>query len=266
MTRTALVTGASGGLGEAFVDLLARQGYRLMIAARNADQLNRVAGLATARHQADVSVIIVDLSRHDAGEIIRRELAAHDFSPDVVINNAGFGKLGQATALDRAEQVNMVDLNVRCATDLTLRFLPGMIKRGRGGILNVASLAGYMPGPYMAVYYASKNYLVAFSEALHTELKGTGVTVSALCPGIVNTGFQARAGMEGSRMVKWLPGMSAADVAAAGWEGFTRGERVIIPGTMYRISGPLARMSPRALLLPVVAWIQRPNKQDPAGG
>ncbi len=261
--KSALVTGASGGIGEAFVSLLAEQGYTLMIVARNADQLNRVAALATATYMADVTVVEADLSRHDAGEIIAREMAARKFSPDVVINNAGFGKMGPAAEIGRADQVNMVDLNVRCATDLTLRFLPDMIRRGRGGVLNVASLAGFMPGPNMATYYATKNYLVAFSEALHTELRATGVTVSALCPGVVETRFQARAGMEESRVAKWLPKMSAREVATAGWEGFTRSERVIIPGTMNKISAPLTRMVPRSLLLPVIAYLQQPKSAKP---
>jgi short-subunit dehydrogenase len=257
--RFALVTGASGGIGEALVDLLAAEGYEIMIVARNADQLNRVAGLATARYEAHVIPITLDLSRHDAGDIIAREMAARGFSPDVVINNAGFGKLGKAHEIARIDQVNMVDLNVRCLTDLTLRFLPDMLARGRGGVLNVASLAGFMPGPYMATYYASKNYAITFSKALAAELKGTGVSVSALCPGPVLTGFQARAGMENSWLNKIMRPMPIEAVAEAGWEGFKRGERVIVPGTMNKIVTPLTRLVPDTLLLPAIAFIQKPR-------
>ena len=257
--KFALITGASGGLGEAFVNLLAGEGYELMIAARNSDQLHRVAGLAVTRFTAKVSPVVIDLSRHDAGEIIAREMAARQFSPDVVINNAGFGKLGNATSIARSDQLNMVDLNVRCVTDLTLRFLPDMLKRGRGGVLNVASMAGFMPGPYMAVYYASKNYIVSFSQALSAELKGTGVTVSTLCPGVVSTGFQARAGMTGSWLTKLVRPTPIEGVVEAGWEGFKRGERIIVPGTVNRVLAPLARIAPHSIVLPAIAYLQRPR-------
>ncbi len=259
--RHALITGASGGIGEAFVNLLAQEGYRLVIAARNADQLNRVTALAVTNYQADVTPVDVDLSRHDSGEILARAMAAKNFSPDVVINNAGFGKLGAAHSIDRAEQLNMVDLNVRCATDLSLRFLPEMLQRKRGGILNVASLAGFMPGPNMAVYYATKNYLVAFGEAIATELKGTGVSVSTLCPGVVITGFQARAEMEDSLLTKLMPKQSAQEVALAGWEGFKRGERIIVPGAFNKIAAHLSRITPRSISLPVINRLQKLQNQ-----
>ena len=257
--RFALITGASGGIGEAFVNLLASEGYEIMIVARNADQLNRVAGLATARYEAHIIPITLDLSRHDAGDMIAREMSARDFSPDVIINNAGFGKLGKAAEIARIDQVNMVDLNVRCLTDLTLRFLPDMLARGRGGVLNVASLAGFMPGPYMATYYATKNYAITFSQALASELKGTGVTVSALCPGPVLTGFQGRAGMENSWLTKIMRPMPVEAVAEAGWEGFKRSERIIIPGTLNRIAVPLTKIVPDSLLVPAIAFIQKPR-------
>ncbi len=178
-------------------------------------------------------------------------------SPANVINNAGFGLAGPSAALDRDEQLGMIDLNVRALTELSLAFSDSLV-RHRGGILNVASIAAFLPGPGMAVYYASKAYVLSFSEALHGELSPRGVRVTALCPGPVTTGFQARAGLRpggtGDQGVLALP---ARRVAEIGYDGFVRGQRVVVPGIGNRIAVFFTRLMPHALLLPIVAGRMR---------
>ncbi len=259
--KLALITGASGGIGEAFAKLLAAEGYRLVIAARNDDQLNRVAGVLNTKYQASVSPVALDLSDPDAGETLENELKARNFSPDVIINNAGFGKHGHSGDIPIDEQVNMIDLNIRCLSDLTLRFLPAMLERKRGGILNVASLAAFMPGPYMPVYHASKSYVLSFTQALASEYAGSGVTISALCPGIVQTGFQARAGMEGLRVLKFVPGPPVDEVAAIGWERFKHGDTIIIPGMINKIIVHTVRFMPRRLVASAFRLAVKPTAQ-----
>jgi short-subunit dehydrogenase len=168
----------------------------------------------------------------------------------VVVNNAGFGLIGPMAELSRNEQLQMIDLNVRVLTDLTLHFLPAMVARKAGGIINVASIAGFMPGPMMAVYFATKNYVVSFGDALNSELRGSGVTLTTLCPGTVKTGFQARAGQNerGSTL-------SAFDVASQGWAGFKAKRRVVIPGIFNQLVAYGLRAMPRRLSLPFIKQV-----------
>lgn len=250
--KLALVTGASGGIGEAFAHLLAEYGYRLVIVARNEGALNRVAGIVTSRFATSVLPISLDLSEAHAGAALSKELAGRGLEPEVIVNNAGYGRIGPAVELPLDDQIGMVDVNVRTLTDLTLRFLPRLVERATGGVINVASLAGYMPGPNMAVYYATKAYVLSLSEALAAELQGTGVTVTALCPGAVVTGFQARAGMEDLPAYRRAPKKSAEEVARAGWDGFRRGERVVLPGTTTALTAWALQLTPHRLLLPIV--------------
>ena len=179
-----------------------------------------------------VHVIALDLNEAGAVEALMAEMASRNLVPAIVINNAGFGLVGPSAELSRDEQLRMIDLNVRVLTDLTLRFLPAMVASKSGGIINVASIAGFMPGPMMAVYFATKNYVLSFSDALSSELRGTGVTMTTLCPGTVKTGFQARAGQNerGSTL-------SAFDVASQGWAGFKAKRRVVIPGILQSDDG-----------------------------
>ena len=171
MRGRVLITGASGGIGEAFAVLLASEGYSLGLVARNEGELNRVKGVISARHEVEVDVFPIDLGLPDSGERLAASLEQRGFSPRHSINNAGFGLAGNAVDLARDEQLRMIDLNVRALTDLTLRFLPSMIQRRSGGIINVASVAGFMPGPGMAVYFATKAYVLSFSDALSEELR-----------------------------------------------------------------------------------------------
>jgi short-subunit dehydrogenase len=260
-SRLVLITGASGGIGEAFAHLLAGDNCDLVLTARNDSELNRVRGLIVARHpERRVTVIAGDLSRPESGSVLESELIQRGLAPDVVINNAGFGLAGPAARASRSDQINMIDLNVRTLTELTLRFLPAMVARKTGGILNVASTAAFMPGPNMAVYYATKAYVLSFTEALWAELEGTGVTVTALCPGPVRTGFQERAQMRNSRLLQRFLTLPVEEVADAGWEGFKQKRRVVIPGYLNLASGYAGRYLPRWSVLPTIRAMQRREK------
>ena len=200
--------------------------------------------------------MVSDLGEPGAADRILAALADEGARVTELVNNAGFGLTGDAALLDRAEQVAMIDLNVRALTDLTLACLPA-IRSAKGGILNVASTAAFQPGPGMAVYYATKAFVLSFSEALWEELRGEGVRVTALCPGPTATGFQARARMD-ARLLDVVRPMSSAAVARAGADGFLRGDRVVVPGLMNKVTAALGPLAPRRLLLPLVGRLQRP--------
>ncbi len=259
--RRALITGASGGIGEAFARILADEGWELALVARNEEQLHRVAGVLRAKYRIEAHVIVLDLARADAGEALQEALEERGFAPDVVINNAGFGLCGAAVELPVAEQLAMIDVNARALADLTLRLVPGMLARGRGGgVLNVASLAGFMPGPGMAVYFATKAFVLSFSEALAEELKDKGITISAFCPGPVRTSFLDRSGVRKTWMSRLLVPMKVDKAAWAGWQGFKEGGRVIVPGVSGHLFAAGARIMPRALLRKIAAFLLRPRK------
>ena len=248
--KLALITGASGGIGEAFGHVLAAEGYDLVLVARRDQELHRVKGVITSKLPVAVHVMALDLNETGAVETLIAEMASRNLVPAIVINNAGFGLVGPMAELSRDEQLRMIDLNVRVLTDLTLRFLPAMVAKKSGGIINVASVAGFMPGPMMAVYFATKNYVLSFSDALSSELRGTGVTMTTLCPGTVKTAFQARAGQNerGSTL-------SAYDVASQGWAGFKAKRRVVIPGFFNQMTAYGLRITPRRLSLPFIKQI-----------
>ncbi len=245
---TVLITGASSGIGEAFAHVAAGEGHPLILVARGEAELHRVRGVVIARYAVPVSIIVLDLGKPGAGDMLANELEARKLTADIVINNAGFGLIGKAADLAREEQLRMIDLNVRSLTDITLRFLPQMIAKGSGGVINVASTAGFMPGPNMAVYFASKAFVVSFTDALHEETKGTGVTCTTLSPGPVETDFQRRAGMKQARALS----KSAMAVAQAGWAGFKEGERLVVPGAMNKLAAYALRAAPRRVILPVI--------------
>jgi uncharacterized protein len=260
-SKLALITGASKGIGEAFAQLLAEEGYRLVIVARNEGELNRVAGVLTSKCEASVLPIGLDLCDPYAGAALAKELQGRELVPDVIINNAGFGLNGPAAELPLDDQLAMIDVNVRGLTDLSLRFLPALIGgEGHRGIINIASLSSYMPGPNMAVYYAAKAFVLSFSEALAAEVKEAGVTVTAVCPGPVPTGFQARAGIEELKAYQWAPKRSARYVAQAGWRGFLRGDRVVLPGLETRLGALASRFLPHRLMLPLAGSALRARK------
>ena len=206
-----IITGASAGIGLELAKVFARNGHRLVLVARRKDKLDALADEIAAGGQPRPEVIALDLSVAGVADKLAQELASRNLEAGTIVNNAGFGLTGQAAALPRAEQLAMVDLNVRALTELSLAFVDSLA-RHKGGILNVASLASFLPAPGMAVYYATKAYVLSFSEALHVELRKKGVRVTALCPGPVPTEFQARAGLEVPQRGGLLE-LSAAEVA-----------------------------------------------------
>ena len=257
--RRALITGASGGIGEAFARLLAEEGWQIAIVARREEELHRVAGVLRATHQAEVLPIPLDLTEPQAGARLQENLSERRFSPDVLINNAGRGLTGAASELPLEDQLAIIDLNIRAATELALRFLPAMAERGRGGILNVASLAAFMPGPHMAVYFASKAYLLSFSEALAEEMAAAGLTISAFCPGPVRTGFQHLSGMERTLLARLFPAMRPPAAARAAWQGFKEGRVVLTPGLSGTMAAFSLRFAPRALARKIAAIGLKPR-------
>ncbi len=245
-----VITGASAGIGVALAHIFARNGYELALVARRQDRLQKLADQIAATGAAKPIVIVVDLALPGAAQTIGAALAAQGAEPQYMVNNAGFGLVGVAAALDRDEQLPMIDLNVRALTDLSLAFVDSM-ERHKGGMLNVGSMAGFLPGPGMAVYYATKAYVLSFSEGLHSELKARGVRVTVLCPGPVPTEFAARAGI-GSGMAPGILTQSAETVAQAGYDGLMRGRRLVVPGLANKLVTILIRLVPRRLLLKAV--------------
>jgi short-subunit dehydrogenase len=242
-----LITGASAGIGAALARVFARNGHELALVARREPHLASLADEIAATSRPRPHIVPIDLGPPGAADRLAEELRGRGIEPDIVVNNAGFGLMGPAAALDRIEQLAMIDLNVRLVTDLSLRFLDSLERR-RGGILNIGSVAGFMPGPDLAVYHATKAYVISFSEALHWELKSKGVRVTALCPGPVETEFQARAKMP----LDYFPTLlkrSAARVAEEGYAGLMRGQRLVVPGVTNKIATFLPRIVPRALTL-----------------
>ena len=252
--RVTLITGASAGIGTELARVFASNGHRVALVARRADRLKTLSGEITAAGGAAPIVISCDLEQSDAGDKIAGALAAEGVEVEFVVNNAGFGLFGNAIEMDRLEQLGIIALNIRAVTDLSLRFSDQLI-RHRGGILNVGSIAGFLPGPGMAVYYASKAYVLSFSEALRRELAPRGVRVTVLCPGPVPSEFQARAG--------FAPGfdsavlnMSSSDVAQAGYRGLMANKRAVLPGFGIKIVPFLLRLFPRGFILGAVGLLQ----------
>ena len=242
-----LITGASTGIGAALARVFARNGHALVLTARREAQLDVVADAISKDGHARPQVITADLATSEGVEELAETLRARGLEPAFVVNNAGFGLFGEAVKLGSASQLAMVDLNVRTLTDLSLRFIAS-VRRHRGGILNVASLAGFVPGPGMAVYHATKAYVATFTQALHQELSPDGVRVCALCPGPVATDFFERAGVSRAYFPRLLF-RSASSVAGKGYEALMNGECVVVPGTINRIVASLPNLLPRSLLL-----------------
>jgi len=253
---TALVTGASSGIGLELVQLFARDGYRVVMVARGAEKLREIGKDLELRMGALATVVAADLSDPDAPPAIFRRVEDEGIEVDVLVNNAGYGTYGHFSETDVVEELKMIQVNVTALTHLTKLFLPGMIRRKRGAILNVASTAAFQPGPLMAAYYATKAYVLSLSEALANELEATGVTVTALCPGPTKTGFQAGAKMEASRLVRGPWVMDAARVARAGYDGMRRGKTIVIPGLANKLLAQSVRFTPRRMVTRIVRQMQ----------
>jgi len=256
LTGTALITGASSGIGLELAKLFARDGYELVLVARRAERLEELGRELTQVHGVRCHAISADLADPDAAAEIARRLDRAGLAVDVLVNNAGFGVLGPLATTEPETARRMIRVNIEALTQLTRLLLPGMLARRRGRILNVASTAGFAPGPLMAVYYATKAYVISFSEALAEELRGTGVTVTVLCPGPTRTEFQEVAHMETARLFR-LPGvMDAPAVARAGYAGLMRGKRMVVPGLINRALPLVIRLSPRGLVTRVARLFQ----------
>jgi hypothetical protein len=257
MQPVCLITGASAGIGAALARVFAQNRHALVLTARREVQLEALAGKIAAAGQLRPHVIAADLAAPDGPAHLADVMHAAGLEPAIVVNNAGFGLLGEAANLDRAQQLAMIDLNVRALTDLSLRWLDS-ITRHRGGILNVASIAGFLPGPGMAVYHATKAFVLSFTEALHEELKADGLKVCALCPGPVETEFNKRAGAPNDYFPHILD-RSAEQVARDGYAGFMGGHRVVVPGMPNRIMTLLPRLLPTGVMLAVTRarWRRR---------
>lgn len=244
--ETALITGASSGIGLDLARLMAPE-FDLIITARTQSKLEQIAQELQSGKGSHVHVIPADLARAEAPDTIFAEVTRRGLRVDALINNAGFGSYGLFAATDLRTQLEMIQVNIAALTQLTKLFLPAMLERKHGRIMNVASTAGFQPGPLMAVYYATKAYVISFSEAIANELKGTGVTVTCLCPGATATEFAARADMEKSRLFK-MGKMKSVDVARAGYKAMMRGKTTVITGGMNRLLAESVRFSPRKLV------------------
>jgi short-subunit dehydrogenase len=241
-----LITGASSGIGRELARFFARDGFALVLVSRSAERLAPVVGELRDAYGASVTTIPADLGKPGEIERLLSTLAASDIRVDVLVNNAGFGGAGRfaETALDRER--DMIALNVEAVVTLTKRLLPAMLENRRGRILNVASTAAFQPGPFQAVYFATKAFVLSFSEAIAEELRDTGVTVTTLCPGPTETGFAARAGFRSSPMMGAR--MDARSVAEVAYTATLRGERMVVPGVVNKVHAQAVRLTPRRLL------------------
>jgi uncharacterized protein len=252
--RVTLITGASAGIGKELARVFAANGHRVVLVARREDRLTKLADEIMALGGPRPMVIPCDLEQPDAGDKIEAALATEGVEVEFVVNNAGFGLSGNAIEIDRAAQLNMIAVNIRALTDLSLRFAESLI-RHRGGILNVSSIAGFLPGPGMAVYYASKAYVLSFTEALRRELAPRGVRVSVICPGPVPSEFQARAGVKPG-LDSVILNVSASNVAQLGYRGLMANKRAVLPGFGIRAVPILLRLFPRGFILAAVGRVQ----------
>jgi short-subunit dehydrogenase len=256
--KNALITGASSGLGLELAKLFARDGYSLILVARRRDRLEAIAAELSARYPAiQVSVIDADLGLPGAGESLFRKVKALGLDVTFLVNNAGIGLNGAFRNVSAAKDLQMFDLNARTLLELTHFFLPEMIERKNGSILNVGSTAGFQPGPYMATYYASKAFVNSLSEALHEELKGTGVSCTVLAPGATATEFAKVAGMENSALFSSSPVATSTDVALYGYRAMMAGKAMAVPGLRNRALVQSLRVSPRFLVRKIAGAMNR---------
>jgi short-subunit dehydrogenase len=257
--QTALITGASYGIGLDLAECFAKDGYNIILTARSADALKQAADKLSTQYKITATPIALDLGAHGGGTKLAQEIAAKGLNVDVLVNNAGYGIAG---AMDRSraeEQLGMVDLNVRALLELTQIYWPSMLKSKRGGVLNVASTAAFQPGPLMATYYASKAFVLSLSEALWKEAEGTGVHVSCLCPGPTVSKFRERAGTGKTKLSEAGAAMPSMTVAKQGYRGFQKNTRVVITGLRNRILAGATAYLPRTTLLGIVKNLQSPK-------
>lgn len=249
--KTALITGASLGIGRELAKLFANDGCNLVLVARNASRLAQFADQLQMEFSIAARSFPLDLAATAAPQFLFDQLAREEIAVDMLVNNAGFGRLGPFAGIPIEESLGQITLNVTALTHLTRLFLPAMLARKSGRILNVASTAGFQPGPMMAVYYATKSYVISFSEALAEEVRGTGVTVTCLCPGVTDTEFQKRAGTEGTTLFRRQRPMDAATVARGGYRAMMQGKPLLISGLKNWLLAESLRIAPRRLVTAV---------------
>jgi uncharacterized protein len=252
--QTVLITGASGGIGYELAKLFARDHYNLVLVARSADKLAQVATELEA-HNVTIKTIALDLAQIPAPKFLFDQLQVERISVDFLINNAGFGAYGEFAEMPIDEILGQISLNIIALTELTRLFLPSMIARRSGRIMNVASTAGFQPGPLLAVYYATKAYVISFSEAIANELHDSGVTMTCFCPGATHTGFASRAGTEKSRLFKAFGAMNAQKVALDGYRGLMQGRTLAISGAHNWLVAESTRFAPRKWVTAVSRWV-----------
>jgi short-subunit dehydrogenase len=260
--QSALVTGASSGIGYELARYFARAHYQLVLVARDEQRLRAIADEFTSQFGVRVHSVPMDLSQPSAPTDLFDALAAQHLQVDVLVNNAGFGTFGPFAQVTATSQLEMIQVNVAALTHLTRLALDLMLQRRHGKVLNVASTAAFQPGPLMAVYYATKAYVLSFTEALAVELEGTGVTVTALCPGPTTSSFQERAGIQGARLVRGGL-MDAAIVARAGFEGLMRNQSVVIPGRRNQLLALGTRLVPRRVAARAVRYLHGKSARPP---
>jgi short-subunit dehydrogenase len=254
---TVLITGASGGIGYELAKLFARDRHNLILVARSADKLAQVATELQA-HGVTVKTIALDLAQSPSPKFLFDQLQREGIIVDILINNAGFGAFGDFAQMSEEEILGQISLNITALTELTRLFLPPMIARHSGRIMNVASTAGFQPGPLMAVYYATKAYVISFSEAIANEVRASGVTVTCFCPGATHTGFAQRAGNDKSRLFKQMGAMSAEKVALDGYRAVMEGRTLAISGAQNWLVAQSTRFAPRKLVTAISRWVSEP--------
>jgi uncharacterized protein len=256
--KTALVTGASGGIGKSIAEQFAKAGNDVVIVARNLAELEKIAAEWQTRYNVSVTPIRTDLAQPGAAQILADDIIARNIEIAYLVNNAGYGLFGhfKDSALDA--ELAMMTINMTTLTVLSKRFLPSVLKH-QGKIMNVASTAAFQPGPYMAVYYATKSYVLSLTEALASELEGTSVTVTALCPGPTASGFQDKAAMQSSGLVKGKRLPTADEVGVLGYHAMMAGKRVYIPGTMNWLMAQSVRFTPRRMVTALVKTLSAPK-------
>jgi uncharacterized protein len=254
--QTALITGAASGIGYELVCIFAENDYNLVLVDRAKEKLEEIAIEFQDKFGISVKPIVKDLSKTTSPEEIFQEVEQANIKVDVLVNNAGFGTYGLFNDTNLTDELEMLQVNLVCTTHLTKLFLKNMVQQGEGKILNVSSAAAFQPGPLMAVYFATKAYVLSFSEALANELDGTGVTVTVLCPGTTQSAFHQRTGMADSKLVKGKRMMDASTVADIGYRGLMQGKTIVIPGLINKIMAKSIRFIPRKLVTKIVRNMQ----------
>ena len=253
--QTALITGASGGIGYELAKLFARDHHNLVLVARSAEKLDQAAAELQSQFGVAVKTVGLDLAAPPASKFLFDQVQREGVSIDVLVNNAGFGGFGEFAGMPEVEILGQIQLNIAALTHLTRLFLPSMLARHSGKIMNVASTAAFQPGPLMAVYYATKAYVLSFSEALANEVAGSGVVVSCFCPGATDTGFAKRAGTENSRLFRKLRPMNAEVVARDGYRGLMAGRAVVVSGLQNWLVAESVRFAPRKVVTAISRWV-----------